>query len=815
MSMSTYESMSLKYKRGSFQVLDQLLLPGKKVFVEVKDSKDSWSVIRNMQVRGAPLIGIVAVLGVAVEAHNASYSSTAEARKELLAAMQYLQTSRPTAVNLFTATDDLAAAVEAAYSSPDASTSSVVQACIECAETLLAEDVKINRAMGAHGAKRILELTGKEKIKVLTICNTGSLATAGHGTALGVVRCLHEQGKLEHVYACETRPYNQGARLTAFEIVEDGLPGTLITDSMASALMRVKGVDCVVVGADRVAANGDTANKIGTYQLAIAAQYHKVPFFAAVPTTTLDLTMENGDSIPVEQRPPQELTTIFGQRLCPEGISVWNPAFDVTPCGLIKGIITEVGVAEADTTISDNTDRVIDIPSFLRTNGKENLCGKAVNVRTNAPSGFQVLNEELLTAYLSSKPLIRTELGFDAHGKDLLSLEIQEVGDGNLNFVYIVAAKDTSIKGKKLVVKQALPYIRVVESWPLTLERASFEARALNEQYRLCPDLVPVVHNFDPVLAIIIMRFVEEPHIILRKSFIQGLKFSSWADHLSTFLANTLYGTSALALNGTMFRNKVSEWSRNVQLCALTERVVFTDPYSINEANRWTSPQLDDLAKWFREDSVIKTAAAIMKGKFIGCTEALVHGDLHSGSVMAMEGSTYVIDPEFAFYGPMGFDTGALLANILLAYYSQAARVNRADYGDWLLDQLVALWEGFVIKFTALWDKNQQNHDGERCRSQVFNSPTDNKAAQEAYFKQLWMDTLGFAGMKIVRRILGIAHVEDMESIEDLDTRAACERRALTLGRQLIMYGSGLANDSAITSVQSLVILAKKMNDSK
>ena len=158
---------------------------------------------------------------------------------------------------------------------------------MECAEKMLTDDVTTNKAMGAHGAARILEITGKDKVRVLTICNTGSLATAGYGTALGVVRCLHEQGRLERVYACETRPYNQGARLTAFEIVEEGLPGTLITDSMASALMRVHGVDVVIVGADRVAANGDTANKIGTYQLAIAAKYHKVPFFSAVPTTTL------------------------------------------------------------------------------------------------------------------------------------------------------------------------------------------------------------------------------------------------------------------------------------------------------------------------------------------------------------------------------------------------------------------------------------------------------------------------------------------------------------------------------------------------
>ena len=190
-------------------------------------------------------------------------------------------------------------------------TESPVDICneyIEAAEKILHDDLKTNKAMGDHGARRIAELVQRDKIRVLTICNTGSLATAGYGTALGVVRSLHAMGKLEHVYACETRPYNQGARLTAFEIVQDGLPGTLITDSMASALMAVKGVDVVIVGADRVAANGDTANKIGTYQLAITAKYHNVPFFPAVPTTTLDISIPSGDFIPIEQRPADELT---------------------------------------------------------------------------------------------------------------------------------------------------------------------------------------------------------------------------------------------------------------------------------------------------------------------------------------------------------------------------------------------------------------------------------------------------------------------------------------------------------------------------
>lgn len=302
---------SLKYKRGSLQVIDQLKLPGELVFIEIKSTEDTWKVIKLMQVRGAPLIAIVAALGLAVHVYNSrdEYKSVDSVSDFLLKQMEYLRTSRPTAVNLFLATDDLAHLVNTLKVATNASVSSIVDGFIAAAEKMLVDDVVTNKSIGDHGAKRILEIVGHKPLRVLTICNTGSLATAGYGTALGVVRSLHALGCLEHVYACETRPYNQGARLTAFEIVSDQLPGTLITDSMASYLMATKGVDVVFVGADRVAANGDTANKIGTYQLAIVAKFHGVPFFPAVPTTTLDLSIPSGAKIHVEERPADELTT--------------------------------------------------------------------------------------------------------------------------------------------------------------------------------------------------------------------------------------------------------------------------------------------------------------------------------------------------------------------------------------------------------------------------------------------------------------------------------------------------------------------------
>lgn len=302
---------SLKYSRGSLSVLDQLLLPHETKYLPVLGVNDAWTVIRTMQVRGAPLIAITAVLGLAVELESRKAELT-QSKDGLISFLQtsieYLRTSRPTAVNLFIAMDELSALVSTASADTSVSAEGVLTQVVEASEKIWADDILTNRSIGYHGAHKILELVQRDSIRVLTICNTGSLATAGFGTALGVVRALHELGKLEHVYACETRPYNQGARLTAYEIVQDGLPGTLITDNMASALMAVKGVDVVVVGADRVAANGDTANKIGTYQLAIAAKYHRIPFFTAAPTTTIDVTIASGIEIHVEERPAHELT---------------------------------------------------------------------------------------------------------------------------------------------------------------------------------------------------------------------------------------------------------------------------------------------------------------------------------------------------------------------------------------------------------------------------------------------------------------------------------------------------------------------------
>jgi 5-methylthioribose kinase len=502
---------ALHYTRGSLSVLDQLKIPHETTWVQVVNVQDTWNVIRLMQVRGAPLIAITAALGLAVEVHNRriEFATVDEASSFLLSSMDYLRTSRPTAVNLFIAMDNLTALVNELKSADGVTSSALIEAFVLAAEKIYSDDITANRTMGMHGAKRILDLVNRKKVRVLTICNTGSLATGGYGTALGVVRSLHELGRLEHVYACETRPYNQGARLTAYEIVKDNLPGTLICDSMASALMAVKGVDCVIVGADRIAANGDTANKIGTYQLAIAAKYHNVPFFTAAPTTTLDVTMASGAEIEIEERPASELTTIFNQRIAPEGIAAWNPAFDVTPCALIRGIITEVGVIETD---ARQTDGLIPVADFLRARAAagavaaSNLVQKCSHsvAPVPTPTKYARLDQQGIVDYILQVPKLTALLGVadsTATEEARAALKINEVGDGNLNFVYIIEGP----RGNKIVVKQALPYVRCVgESWPLTLRRAYFEYSALVAERRLTGgEYVPEVYHFDELYALI------------------------------------------------------------------------------------------------------------------------------------------------------------------------------------------------------------------------------------------------------------------------------------------------------------------------
>jgi methylthioribose-1-phosphate isomerase len=331
---------AMSYSQGFLSLIDQRALPHKELWIKSRCLEDVAKAIEDMVVRGAPAIGCAAAFGIACQVHADAAStpdlklcSYQETWNQYLTRMA---ATRPTAVNLFYAIKHMRDLWSS--QSMDRPLNQFALDVESKALALEADDLKTCQAIGSHG----LEFwKGQKKARVLTHCNTGSLATAGYGTALGVIRSLHKAGRLEMVLVDETRPYLQGARLTAFELEQDGIPYTLISDNMAAYAMQKSMVDFVVVGADRIAANGDTANKIGTYNLAVLCQYHNIPFAVAAPKATIDVHCPDGARIPVEQRPSKELLEVQGVAIAPTGSQVWNPSFDVTPAHLISAIITE------------------------------------------------------------------------------------------------------------------------------------------------------------------------------------------------------------------------------------------------------------------------------------------------------------------------------------------------------------------------------------------------------------------------------------------------------------------------------------------
>lgn len=315
---------------GYVEMIDQRRLPDEETWRAFRTAEEVADGIRDMVVRGAPAIGVAAAYGCVLAARDHRIADANPARHA--AALERLSDARPTAVNLRWALARMAARV------PSAPLADVFAE----AEAIRVEDIAANEAMGDHGAALM-----PDGARILTICNTGSLATAGYGTALGVIRSVHRQGRLERVFACETRPYLQGARLTMWELMKDEVPCTLITDNMPGAFFRAGEIDAVIAGADRIAANGDAANKIGTYQLAVLAKHHGVPFYIAAPTSTVDPDTASGEGIPIEERSADEVNTLRGVHIAPRGAHARHPAFDVTPASLITAIITEEGVHRA------------------------------------------------------------------------------------------------------------------------------------------------------------------------------------------------------------------------------------------------------------------------------------------------------------------------------------------------------------------------------------------------------------------------------------------------------------------------------------
>ncbi len=325
---------TIEWRVGAVRMIDQRLLPAREVFRTYRDYRGVAEAIRTMVIRGAPAIGVAAAMGVALGIRGYA-GKRAQARFRTVA--RALRTTRPTAVNLAWAVERMGRVLEENLGL-DAGRL-YHRMCGEAA-AICREDLEINRALGRHGAELL-----PNPSTVLTHCNAGALATAGYGTALGVVRAAREAGKKVAVFADETRPVLQGARLTAWELRKDRIPVTLIADNMAATVLRAGRVDCVIVGTDRTAANGDVANKIGTYPLAVLARRHGVPFYVAAPLSSIDLDCESGERIPIEERSGRELTELAGRRIAPTGVNTFNPAFDVTPAELVTAIITERGVA--------------------------------------------------------------------------------------------------------------------------------------------------------------------------------------------------------------------------------------------------------------------------------------------------------------------------------------------------------------------------------------------------------------------------------------------------------------------------------------
>lgn len=323
--------------KGVVRMIDQRLLPLEFVVLELADPAEVAEAIEDMAIRGAPAIGAAAAFGLALAARQSSAGSRQALMADLERAAALLRATRPTAVNLFWAVDRM---LRCARGVGEDGPRAVVEALVAEAQRIADEDVEINRRIGAHGAALV-----EDGFRILTHCNAGALATVDYGTALAVVRTAHEQGKRIHVWVDETRPRLQGARLTAWELMNEGIPMTLIADNVAGHLLRTGQVDLVVVGSDRTVANGDVANKIGTYKLAVLARENGVPFYAAVPTSTIDLSIEDGDQIPIEERSAEEVTHPGGCQVAPDGVPVLNLAFDVTPHRYVTGIITENGVA--------------------------------------------------------------------------------------------------------------------------------------------------------------------------------------------------------------------------------------------------------------------------------------------------------------------------------------------------------------------------------------------------------------------------------------------------------------------------------------
>ncbi len=384
---------------------------------------------------------------------------------------------------------------------------------------------------------------------------------------------------------------------------------------------------------------------------------------------------------------------------------------------------------------------------------------------------YKVLDSTNIQEYLFSLPNIKSYFDTD-------ELLIDEIGDGNLNFVFL--ATSGTNHSKQLIVKQAVPYLRCAgEEYPLSKERMTYEIRSL-EIFSSLSEHVPKIYYSDEDMSVIIMEYLSE-HIIMRKGMIEGISYPKFARHLGSFLANTLFKTSSLCLSSAEKRKVISEFIDNTELCKLTEDFVFTAPFMKHDTNA-DIPELDDAAQKIAGDVELKVKILELKDKFMNQSDALLHGDLHTGSIMINRDTTYVIDSEFAFVGPMGFDIGALIANLVMSWISHNIQDDDTKYQEWVLETTKIIWRNFEEEFLKLWNETKES----ALFTEGFANTDILKAYQDSYMLKILQESIGFAGCKIMRRQLGIAGVEDIRGIENPALREKANRLALKIGEDFI-----------------------------
>ncbi|NRB19776.1 MAG: S-methyl-5-thioribose kinase [Rhodobacteraceae bacterium] len=421
----------------------------------------------------------------------------------------------------------------------------------------------------------------------------------------------------------------------------------------------------------------------------------------------------------------------------------------------------------------------------------------------NIDPDYQPLTTDTLAARLGPIKALT-----DLLGTDTSNWTSREVGDGNLNLVFIVQSDQGSV-----IVKQALPYVRLVgDSWPLPLKRSFFEYHALIRQAERAPGTVPEIYYFNEIQAIIVMEFFT-PHVILRQSLMAGKTHDGLAETLGLYCARTLFRGSDLSMDTAKRKADVALFAESVELCDITETLVFSDPYFDADRNHHT-PQLDALVAILRSDVDLKVEAHHLKAKFCNNAETMLHGDLHTGSVMVSDTETKVIDPEFALYGPMGFDIGMLLANFWMAYFAQPGHAEtpgaRAEYQDWILGVADRIWTVFTAEFSQLW---RQERTGILYEKTLFEDQGHALASEQALTHRLndiWQDTLGFAGVEIIRRTLSLAHIAENETIENDELRADCEARGLKLGRALVVNRARMNSMASVTDLARVIAVEAK-----